>query len=104
MKKIIAAEILIRAACINTYGQDTSGLKNKKPLPYVQKYGPYTVTMEDNKIISVVKDPKFDWSKVLKRDTSFRSRWDSGIVEIYTYNSDQPIIKKHFIYGFNDVL
>ncbi len=104
MRRIISVMLFIVLGWLNLYSQDTSVAKNKKPLPYVQRFGGYIVTMENNKFVSVVKDPNFDWSKALQRDTSFYSRWDNGIVEIYKYNSDKPIIKKYFVYYENDIV
>jgi hypothetical protein len=102
MKKAIIAGILLIAASLSAYCQDTSKVKTKKLPPDIKNFGQYTV-ITDNGKITVKKNPNYDSSKVLKRDTSFRSRWDNGIVEIYTSNTDQPVIKKHFIYDLNDV-
>ncbi|HEY5325950.1 MAG TPA: hypothetical protein VIJ27_03035 [Mucilaginibacter sp.] len=102
MKKIITAGLLIMFAYVNSYGQDTSKLKNKKLPPYVKVYGPYTVTVDNGKI-TMVKNPNFDWSKVLKRDTTtIPSKW-IGTIEIYNADSNTPILKKYLIYDLNSV-
>jgi len=102
MKKIIAACLLLTCVYAHSHGQDTSKIKNKKASPYVKNYGPYTLTMENGKIISMVKNPNFDWSKVLKRDTVINTK-PLGAVEIYLSNSHTPIIRKYLIHDLSSV-
>lgn len=102
MKTIITVIFLSLFAYVSSYGQDTSKLKNNKMQTYVKNYGAYTATMYNGKV-TLTKNPNFDASKVLKRDTSFRSKWDNGIIEIYTASSEKPTIVKYFIHDLNDV-
>lgn len=95
MKNIVMLSLLIVATCVNTYGQDTSKFKSKKFPPVVKHYGPYIVTVDNYKIVSVKKDPNFDYSKAIYRDTS--SRRFPVTSEIYTANATTPIICHNFI-------
>ena len=60
--------------------QDTTEVKSKKLPPEIKIFGPYIVTMDNGKI-TAKKNPNYDASKALKRDTT--TPWDNGIVEVY---------------------
>ena len=85
-----------------SYGQNTSKLNNKKLPPSVKNYGPYTVTIDDGKV-TVIKNPNYDASKDLKRDTTTTHFKGIGLVEIYYANTNTPILKKYLIYDLNSV-
>ena len=102
MKNIILTRLLLMCAYAYSYGQDTSKLNDKKPHLSVKNYGPYTVTIDDGKV-TVIKNPNYDASKDLKRDTTtIPSKW-IGSVEIYTSDNNTPILKKYLIYDRNSI-
>src|ERR1700749_4225461 len=100
MKKIIVTGIFLVAAYLNACCQDTSKTGKKRLPPETRNYGPYIVTMDNGKI-TTEKNPDYDASKVLKRDTA-RSP-DNGIVEIYAADTTIPVIKKYLIYDMNSI-
>jgi zona occludens toxin (predicted ATPase) len=102
MKTTIATVLFLICTYINSFGQDTSKLKNKKGHPEVKNFGAYTVTMYDGKA-TVTKNPNYDSSKALIRDTSTRFNFWHNLVAIYIANSNTPIFKRYLIYDLNSV-
>ncbi len=100
MKRIIVTGIFLVAGSLSAYCQDTSKAGNKRLPPETKNYGPYIVTMDNGKI-TAEKNPDYDASKVLKRDTA--SSRDNGIVEIYAADTTIPVIKKYLIYDMNSI-
>lgn len=101
MKKTIIVALFLICVYGKSHGQDTSVLRNKKPLRDIKNYGPYTV-ITDNGKITVQKNANYTGSVISKRGMS--SGLNTNITtEIYTSNSSSPILKKYFIYDINSL-